>query len=394
MRPPSSSTSSSEPPGVVRQYGRDRLRSRVFVALLWTIAGLIVIDIAVGLAFRMPADARKEGSSLQNYFNYGRSIEGKLRYLVGRTPEEDAPIVKAGWLLQECESERSLPAGKMGFDIYGMSFTGYIADEMTALDPQLASRQFGGPAAPPNHTYACFLRRLQAKRDLAPIQIVGVLASSVRRMETISGLTTSFESPMPFSYPRYSLNQDGRLSGHMPSIESANDLRAALNNSGKWHEFEQDLARNDYFYSRPVFKADLLDHSVIARMIRRAWGQRVLNERTDALGATNGFSGAPNIPAVLGAMLVDFAKEARERGTRPVVLLIEDRGYGESLSRVTAPTLRANDVEFLATSTIVSPNDSANFVGDGHFTPAAFEKIANAVLKLLGDDIPGNPSRL
>ncbi len=383
MLPPSSSTSSSEPARRDRQYGHARLRRRVLVVLLWTIAGLVVIDVAVGLTFRMPADARSEGSSLQNYFNYGRSIEGKLRYLVGRTPEEDAPIVKAGWL-QDCDVERSFPAGKLGFDIYGMSFSGYIADKMTALDPGLASRQFGGPAAPANHTYACFLRRFEAKRDLTPIQIVGVLASSVRRMETISGLTTSFESPMPFSYPRYSLSRDGRLLSHMPSIESANDLRVALNDSDKWRALEQDLASNDYFYSPPVFQADVLDHSVIARMIRRAWGQRFLNERTDALRAADGFSGAPDIPRVLGAILVDFAKKARARGTRPIVILIEDRGYGKSLSSIAVPTLKANDIEFLATSTIVSPDDSANFVGDGHFTPAAFEKIARAVLELLG----------
>jgi hypothetical protein len=384
MLPSSSSTSSSEAARSDRQYGHARLLNRVLVVLLWTIAGLVVIDVAVGLAFRMPADARREASSLQNYFNYGRSIEGKLRYLVGRTPEDDAPIVKAGWLLRDCDVERSFPAGKRGFDIYGMSFSGYIADKMTVLDPELASRQFGGPAAPPNHSYACFLRRFEAKRDLAPIQIVGVLASSVRRMETISGLTTSFESPMPFSYPRYSLSRDGHLLGHMPPIESANDLRVALNDSDKWRAFERDVASNDYFYSRPVFQADVLDQSVIARMIRRAWGQRFLNERTGALRAADGFSGAPAIPRVLGAILVDFAKKARARGTRPIVILIEDRGYGESLSRIAAPALKANDIEFVATSTIVSPDDSANFEGDGHFTPAAFEKIARAVLQILG----------
>jgi len=355
-------------------------------ALLWTIVVLASIDFAVGLIFRLPADARSEGSSLQNYFNYGRSIEGKLRYLVGKTPDQDAPIVMAGWLWQECDVERSFPPGKLGFDIYGMSFSSYIADQMTALDPALASRKFGGPAAPPNHSYACFLRRFQEKRDFASIQILGVLASSVRRMETISGLTTSFESPMPFTYPRFSLSGDGRLLGHMPSIESANDLRVALNDSDKWRAFEQDLAHSDYFYSRPVFQADVFDHSVIARMIRRAWGQRLLNERTDALRAADGFSGAPAISRVLGAILVDFAIKARARGAQPLVILIEDRGYGESLSHIAAPPLKANNIEFLATSTIVSPDDSGNFVGDGHFTPVAFEKIARAVLVLLGNN--------
>jgi hypothetical protein len=85
-------------------------------------------------------------------------------------------------------------------------------------------------------------------------------------------------------------------------------------------------------------------------------------------------------------MLIDFAQKARARGSRPIVILIEDRGYGESLSRIAVPTLKANDVEFVATSSIVSPDDSGNFVSDGHFTPAAFEKIARAVLNLFDND--------
>jgi len=76
------------------------------------------------------------------------------------------------------------------------------------------------------------------------------------------------------------------------------------------------------------------------------------------------------------------------------VILIEDRGYGDSLSTIAVPTLKANDIEFVATSTIVSPDDSGNFVADGHFTPAAFEKIARAVLKLLGNDMLRSPGML
>jgi hypothetical protein len=35
------------------------------------------------------------------------------------------------------------------------------------------------------------------------------------------------------------------------------------------------------------------------------------------------------------------------------------------------------------TSLIVSPDDSANFLSDGHFTPAANEKIALVLLDIL-----------
>jgi len=87
---------------------------------------------------------------------------------------------------------------------------------------------------------------------------------------------------------------------------------------------------------------------------------------------------------VLRAILVDFARKARRRGTRPLVILIEDRGYGGTVSAPTIPTLRANGIEFISTSSIVAPSDSGNFVADGHFTSTAFAKIAQAVLKLVG----------
>jgi hypothetical protein len=357
---------------------------RVFGVLSWTLAASILIDVAVGYAFRLPADPRSAGSVLQNYFDYGRSIEGKLRRLVGKTQDGDAPIVRAGWLSRECDVESTSRRDKLSFDIYGMSFTNIIADQMERLDPRLAGRRFGGPAAPPNHSFACFSRRLAADRALAPIQIIGVLASSVRRMETITGLTTSFESPMPFTYPRYSLTGEGHLEGRMPSIGSEEDLRSALDDARKWRVFEDDVAAADYFYSRAVFRADALDHSVMARMIRRAWGQRVVNERTDALRTKDGFSGARDIMPVLREMLLEFALKARERGTHPIVILIEDRGYGGTISAPVVPLLRANGIEFISTSAIVAPDDSGSFVADGHFTSAAFEKIARAVLNSLG----------
>jgi hypothetical protein len=360
-----------------------RLRRRILSIVLWTVGALILIDVSVGLAFRLPSDPRRASSSLQNYFDYGRSIEGKLRREVGSTPEQDAAIVKAGWL-DDCNYDTSFSPDKLTFDVYGMSFSEMIADQMVRLDPGLASQSFAGPGAPPNHSYACFINRIEAKRKLASIQILGVLASSIPRMETITGLTTSFEAPQPFTYPRYSLAPDGHLAGYSPSISTPEDLRTALANPIKWRVFLDELATHDDFYAQRVFQADVFDHSVLARLIRRAWGQRVLRARTSALRTDDEFSGAPDIAPVLRAMLIDFANRARRAGERPIVILIEDRGYGGALSAIAAQALRTNHIDFITTSEIVSPDDTGNFVPNGHFTAAVNEKIARAVLELLG----------
>jgi hypothetical protein len=380
----SSSTFSSEGVRSKRPESRARLRRHILSIVLWTIAALILIDAAVGFAFRPPLDPRRVPSSLQRYFDYGRSIEGKLRREVGSTPEQDAAIVKAGWLANDCDIATSTPPGKFTFDIYGMSFSNRIARQMVRLDPGLASQSFAGPAAPPNHSYACFVRRAEAKLNRAPIQIFGILASSVPRMETISGLTTSFEAPEPFTYPRYSLARDGRIVGYSPSINTPEDLRVVLANPAKWRAFLDELAAHDAFYAPRVFQADVFDYSVLTRMIRRAWGQRVLRDRTTALRAADGFSGAPDIAPVLRAMLIDFANRARTAGEHPIVILIEDQGYGGTLSAIAAPALQANHIDFVITSMIISPDDASNFLADGHFTPLANEKIAQAVLDLLG----------
>ncbi|MBV8405219.1 MAG: hypothetical protein JO203_13600 [Gammaproteobacteria bacterium] len=320
---------------------------------------------------------------MQRYFDYGRSIEGKLRRMVGRTPAQDAAIVATGWLSEECDVDTRESPGKLVFDIYGMSFTNQIAARMEASDPRLASQRFGGPAAPPSHSYACFARRV-GRRHLAPVQIIGVLASSVPRMQTLSGLTTSFEVPEPFTYPRYSLGSAGRLQAEMPAITSRSELRAALADPPLWQAFVAQLRHDDGFYAEDVFRADIFDHSVLGRLLRRAWGQRTIRNRTDALRPQQDFAGAPDLVATLRAMLLDFSEQARTAGSRPVVILLEDRGYGRTLAAMLTETLRENSIDFVATSAIVPTSDSANFLPDGHFTPPANEKIAAAVLAVLG----------
>ena len=86
--------------------------------------------------------------------------------------------------------------------------------------------------------------------------------------------------------------------------------------------------------------------------------------------------------------MLDFAANARAAGQHPIVILFEDKGFGTALSAIAAPALRANQIDFVATSAVASPNDSGNFLSDGHFIPAVEEKIARAVLVLLGRASP------
>jgi hypothetical protein len=359
----------------------DRLLLRVMSILIWTVGSLIVLDATIGVVFRAPADPA-HATNLERYFDYGRSIEGKLRRLVGSSPNQDAPIVKAGWL-DGCDVPTLPQPGKIAFDVYGMSFSDRVADALETLDPRFSGNRFGGPAAPPNHSYACFVRRVDLGLERAPIQVLGVLASAIPRMDTLGGLTTSFEEPMPFTYPRYSLTAERRLVERSSSIRSEADLHATLSDATKWQTFLSELSTGDVFYSRELFKADVFDHSVLARMIRRAWAQRSFRVRLARLRPDDNFSGSPDIAPVLVNILLDFAAKSRAMKQLPIVILFEDRGFGTDLSAIVAPALRAHQIAFIATSTIAAPTDASNFLSDGHFTPTVDRKIAQAVLKLL-----------
>lgn len=358
-----------------------RLRLRILLSVAWTVALLIAMDAGVNFIFRAPPDPAR-ATSLQRYFEYGRSIEGKLRRYVGRSPDQDALIVRAGWLTDCGEPEVARP-GALAFDTYGNSFVDNVARQLEEIDPKLAGQGFGGPAAPVNHSYACFMQRARLGLARAPIQILGVLASSIPRMLTVSGLTTSFEVPEPFTYPRYSLASDGSLMAHWPSIRSLADLHAALADSEKWRHFLGELATYDYYYDPELVRANIFDHSVIGRMVRRAWAQRSYRMRTAALRPHDKYSGAPEIAPVLVKLLINFADTARKAGESPIVILFEDQGFGTSLSAVVAPALRVHNIDFVATSAIASPTDSSNFIPDGHFVPEVNAKITQAVLKLL-----------
>jgi len=355
-----------------------RLRAVLAVAG-WTLLVLALIDVAVGTLFAPPADPRQRGNSLQDYFNYGISTEGKLARLVKPTDADSAPIIPAGWIDTTCAKPPApAPAGKTGVTVYGMSFSGHIAEQLPTLDPTLAPVTYGGPGAPLNHSYACFKAVSAAGHDPNPVQIIGVLASSVQRMLTIGGLTTSFEAPTPFVYPRYRL-VNGKLETEQPVLRSTADLR----DPARWAAYKAQMAKSDAFYDPLLVNGGLLDRSVFLNMLRRAYAQAEDRRITAKLvNDGTGFRPNPDIGPVMQAMLLDFAATARAQGKIPVVILFQDRGTGaDSLYRMLGPALEQAKVPTVSTHERFPVTDPRNFIADGHFTPAVDREIAKEVLE-------------
>ncbi|MHB2166130.1 hypothetical protein [Alsobacter sp. R-9] len=348
--------------------------------VLWTVVFIAMMDIAVALLIPRPTGYEESLPPLQRYVDYGRSIEGKLRTLAGPSEDKADWIMTAGWLEKECSQDRVVPkAGQVGVSIYGNSFSLMLADHLAKDFPEFAATTYFGPAAPLSHSFACFEIQHELHGNANPVQVIGVLASSLRRMKTLTGLTTSFERPHPYTYPRYSIGSDGSLQAIWPSVRTAQDLRHALEDKAKWAAFMRDLERGDTFYSSLVMQEDIFDYSPLARLFRRGWGQSVIRSRTQALYGADGSFDEADIAPVARKLLNEFADKVLKSGQVPVVVLFEDRGYAGVMRRAFQPILERRDVIVIDSSQLVDTSDSGNFVADGHYSHAAMDRIARAL---------------
>ena len=181
------------------------------------------MDVAVNVMFAYPKTPDAKPSRLQQYFEYGRSTEGKIRYMVGDTNNTTASVSLAGWMddgrvrpITAAEPKGILVA------VYGQSFTQHAANAWAKQNDQLTMRMILGPGAPLNHSYASYLED-RDKHD-AKVCLLGILASSLPYLDTVAGMTWSFERPYTFMFPRYTVNQ-GKLSVIDPTIHSMGQFR-------------------------------------------------------------------------------------------------------------------------------------------------------------------------
>jgi len=369
---------------------------RVVAIGLWILFFLFVFDVSINFLFPYPSDPRVTSpGQLKTYFEYGRSVEGKLSRMVGPTDESSSLIAQAGWLDPELWKKLNLPVSRApGKDlliaIYGMSFSQQVGAAMAAKDSKLTIRSVGGPAAPPNYSFAAY--NLDRGRHQADVVMLGVLASSVKAIRTMNGMTWQFEAPAPYTYPRYFV-EEGNLKAIWPKLLSLAQLRAALHDKQQWNAYVTQLREYDQFFNSFLFKRNLLDRSVIVRLIRRAWAQRYQMMITNQSHGPAGFNPKLEIP-VLRAIVAKFAATARGDGKMPTVLIFNDQGYDDHLFQALKPTLENASIPYVSTHNIAPATDLKNFVGDGHFTPSVNKLIAEAALKLLNKHFDRHPQEV
>ncbi|WP_373354019.1 hypothetical protein [Pseudoroseicyclus sp. CXY001] len=344
---------------------------------LLTLAALALIDLAAAGALGWAAGAGRLGG-LVAYFDYGRSVPGKLAAW-DEAPDAPGNLADIAWRpAQLAASAEGFAAEDPGagpvLRAYGMSFTSNILAEAEALDPALSVDRHDGPSAPPNFTFAQFLDD-RPNRRAGDVVVLGILSSSLPAMAALSNQTWAFEQPAPFTYPVFLPEGDG-LARIEPVIETADEARdPAL--AGAWRA---QLREVDAFHAPVTFGATWADASPFLRLVRRSLAKRHIARVERRIEAGELYPVAEVLPRMIAA----FAAMAREDGQVPVVLLIQGRdGSDLDLLALTAPVLEREGIPYLATAEIASPSDPANFAADSHYRPEVDRRFAEALLRLL-----------
>ena len=271
-----------------------------------------------------------------------------------------------------------------------MSFSGDIANAMAELDPGIRLRLFGGPAAPPNHSYAAYELDRGGRSDVV---VLGILGSCVQGLATNNAMTWRFEGPSPFTYPRYFAGASGGVEAEWPMVRTLEDFRSRLADPTRWQEYLSQIRATDAFYNEFLFRHDISDHSALVRMVRRAVAQRWQASRIAQIHGPSGFVADSPVIESLRAIVAAFAANARRDGKVPIALLIQDQSYRDHLYRALEPLLTRDKIPYLSTHTVASDTDVRNYVPGGHFTHEANLRIGRALLDVINLHLPDRSAR-
>lgn len=374
MKLSSSSTSSSDAPVA---------RRAVLPVAVYTLIWLLLLDVAIDVATRPPEDPRVQPSKLQGYFDYGRSVESKLRHMIRPSREQSAPVAPVGWLDPDEPVEvptRPSQPGRTLIAAYGQSFTGNLLDALHEIDPRFEKRLRGGPASPLSHSFEMY--RMDRGLHEAQLVMIGVLASTLPRLTSLTNMTVQFEAPAPCTYPRFVL-RSGKLHAIQPSVHTFEQLQAALADPQRWQRFVAELAEHDAGYNRFVFEHDPLDFSSLGRTIRRGVGQKHARDFNARFVDAHGFTNYEGVLDVAEALLGEFAASAQRDGKLPYVLLFNDRGYSDYLFRALGPRLERRGIRYFSTHEVAPSTQVKLFSKDGHFLPPVERALAVALRQSL-----------
>lgn len=325
-------------------------------------------------------------TALERYFEYGRSVPGKLHRWIDQ-PDLPENLFETAWIPAEMEKSHLAfieenPTDGPILRSYGMSFSGNVLNAAQRFDPSVQFDLHGGPAAPPNLAYEVFLQDRPNRRS-GDVVILSFLSSSVAPMASMSNRSWSFEQPAPLTYPIFLPDPEDPqgLRRIAPLVESASDERALLDDPAAAQAWKDQLAENDKLYSHAAFSLPILDASPFARLIRRALAVSTIEDQKAAIISDTDIYPYPD---VMNRMIINFARIAREDGQYPVVMLFQGRDLNDpDLWETTQDTLGHNDVPVLVSAQNFDVTNPVNFRQDGHFARVIDDLLGKTIVEQL-----------
>ncbi len=346
---------------------------------------MVLIDLCINMVFSYPKDPHNvHPSFLQSYFEYGRSVEGKLEWMTRPSADDSAPRVAGGWL--KSEKYRGMPTKASKDDevliaLYGMSHTQCLWEAIEKTDKKYLVRGFMAAGATPNWSYAAY--EFDRGRHKADVVILGILTDSVPPVTATTGMTAFFDSSFPYTFPRYTVKNEKLLVAH-PLFYDAKGYIDHYYDKSKWHHYRSWLSKNDKYYDPILFQRSILDQSTFFRLLRRAYSEREKQKRMRDVYTKTGFIETSEEIIVLRAIVKSFAESAKRDGIIPIVYMVNSKGNGDHLFRVLKPVLDAHEIPHLSTHIICPPDDPHVYLSENsHFIPLKDMELAAEMIKII-----------
>lgn len=356
-----------------------------FKIIIWILFYIVLIDLCINIVFRYPNDQHNISPSfLQSYFDYGRSVEGKLQWMTRSTVNESAPRVNGGWL--KSDKYLTLPVKATGQDeiliaLYGMSHTEELWKAIAKTDKRYLIRGFMAGGATPNWSYAAY--EFDRGRHKADVVVLGILTDSIPLITSTTGMTAHYDMSYPYTFPRYTVKNEILDVAHSPFYDAKGYIENFYDQS-KWNNYRTWLSKNDKYYDPILFQRSLFDHSAFFRLLRRAYSEREKQRLISSVYTKTGFREESEEIIVLKTIIRAFAESARKDNIIPIVYIVNSQGRGDYLFRTLKPVLDTYKIPYLSTHIICPPDNPRVYLSENsHFTPAKDLELAKEMINII-----------
>jgi hypothetical protein len=357
--------------------------------IAWIFAYLALMDISINVLFKYPKNPGNiSPSAVKQFFEYGRSTEGKLKRMTRRSRDESAPIASVGWLenpLNGVISKEGERSDHPVIRVVGMSHAGLLAGDMAKADSSLIIRNIGAPGAVPTWAYAAYLADL--KKGHSDAVVLAVMTWGIPFISATSGATDHFDAVYPYTFPRFYF-ENGALKSVPPPFVSFQEYQECFFNPAKWKDYIEWLRKYDKYYDPLLFRRTFLDGSSLFRMLRRAYAYSTRRKKeAEVFNMKSGYNQESEEVRIFKAVILEFQAVAKKNDSIPIIYIVNDVNKGDYLFRLLEPILSSHKILYLSTHEICPPDDPRCFLPDSHFIPSKNMELARAMIKIIKDNI-------